>query len=284
MFYKYYGPDYELDVRPSNMDNANTAEYLEKIKNQVIENIRRTMNNPSVQMTDVPRDPEGLDDEADAVLDDLDEDENPDTRYTQRRWDKYTEKEGELSESEDEEGNERNGVQKTRPARRRMNLLDYPNTHAAPDDEAELVHVLQTTKDTPDVATNGTMEHATSDTNSPPQKSSPPADDDNAEENMEENTEENAEEHTSGDIEMAEDVAEPQAPVQQLTPGPQEATPPASPPNEPAPAEAPAAEEDQPMAEAEVDASTRVEGTEEREKENAIAEESTELASKSEET
>lgn len=46
---QYFAPDFELDVRPSNMDNANSPEYLEKIKNQVIENLRRTSFAPSVQ-------------------------------------------------------------------------------------------------------------------------------------------------------------------------------------------------------------------------------------------
>ena len=55
-YYEYYAPDFELDVRPSNMDNANSPEYLEKIKHQVLENLRRTTQAaPSVQMQDVPR-------------------------------------------------------------------------------------------------------------------------------------------------------------------------------------------------------------------------------------
>ena len=109
------------------MDNANSAEYLEKIKMQVIENLKRTAFAPSVQMTDVPRDPEGLDDEADAMLDDEDEDEHKDQRWTKRRWDKYVEKEGELSESEDEEENERNGVRRQPGTRKRRNMMDYQN-------------------------------------------------------------------------------------------------------------------------------------------------------------
>ncbi|KAI9816719.1 MAG: histone deacetylase [Thelocarpon impressellum] len=130
---QYFGPDYELDVRSSNMDNANSREYLEKIKTQVIENLKRTAFAPSVQMTDVPRDPEGMDDEADAILDDLDEDENKDTRYTKRRWDKYVEKDGELSESDDEEEAERNGVRKQANQPKRRNLMDYHNVNAPTD-------------------------------------------------------------------------------------------------------------------------------------------------------
>ncbi len=88
-------------------------------------------------MTDVPRDPEGLNDEADAELDDLDEDDNPDSRYTKRRWDKYIEKDGELSDSEDDESNSANGVRRQPNApKRRRNMMDYQNPLAAPDDHA----------------------------------------------------------------------------------------------------------------------------------------------------
>ncbi|KAL2843485.1 hypothetical protein BJY01DRAFT_193275 [Aspergillus pseudoustus] len=111
-YYEYFAPDYELDVRPSNMDNANTREYLDKIRTQVVENLKRTAFAPSVQMTDVPRNPlvDGMDDEAEAILDDLDDDENKDKRFTKRRFDQYIEKPGELSDSEDEDENAANGV------------------------------------------------------------------------------------------------------------------------------------------------------------------------------
>ena len=135
---KYFGPDYELDVRPSNMENANSYEYLEKIKTSVIENLKRTAFAPSVQMTDVPRDIEGYDDDADAILDDLDDDENKDSRHTKRRWDKYVEKEGELSESDDEEEAAANGVRKQPGATKRRNIMDYRNPSAPdyPEDSA----------------------------------------------------------------------------------------------------------------------------------------------------
>lgn len=120
------------------MDNANSPEYLNKIKNSVIENLSRTKFAPSVQMTDVPRDIEGMDDEADAELDDLDEDENKDSRFTQRRWDKYVEKDGELSESENEEENQRNGIVNPRSGKRRRNIMDYQNPNAVPDFDSGL--------------------------------------------------------------------------------------------------------------------------------------------------
>ncbi|KAJ5661129.1 Histone deacetylase RPD3 [Penicillium longicatenatum] len=129
-YYEYFAPDYELDVRPSNMDNANTKDYLDKIRIQVIENLKRTAFAPSVQMTDVPRNPlvDGMDDEADDVMDDLDEDENKDKRFTQRRFDQYVEKPGELlSDSEDEDENAANGVRRQPGAMRRRNQANYRN-------------------------------------------------------------------------------------------------------------------------------------------------------------
>ncbi|KAE8372745.1 hypothetical protein BDV26DRAFT_273486 [Aspergillus bertholletiae] len=128
-YYEYFAPDYELDVRPSNMDNANTREYLDKIRAQVVENLKRTSFAPSVQMTDVPRDPlvEGMDDEADAILDDLDEDENKDKRFTKRRFDQYVEKPGELSDSEDEEESAANGVRHQPGVMKRRNQVNYRN-------------------------------------------------------------------------------------------------------------------------------------------------------------
>ena len=124
---QYFAPDYELDVRPSNMDNANTKEYLEKIRTQVVENLKRTSFAPSVQMTDVPREPlvGGMDDEADAILDDLDEDENKDKRMTARRFDRYVEKPAELSDSEDEEESAAIGVRRQANILKRRNEINY---------------------------------------------------------------------------------------------------------------------------------------------------------------
>ncbi|KAL8644094.1 MAG: hypothetical protein Q9226_007939 [Calogaya cf. arnoldii] len=135
-YYEYYAPDYELDVKPSNMDNANSREYLDKIQIQVIENLRSTTTHaPSVQMTEVPRDPMGTNDDQDAALDDLDEDTNTDQRKTKRQWDKYIERDDELSASEDEEENERHGVRRQPGTKRRRNMMDYQNHHALPDNE-----------------------------------------------------------------------------------------------------------------------------------------------------
>lgn len=115
------------------MDNVNSKEYISKIRQQVIENLKRTAFAPSVQMTDVPRAPlvPGIDDEAEAILDDEDEDENKDTRTTKRRFDKYVEKEGELSESEDEEELASNGVRRQPGFHKRRNQANHKELGSA---------------------------------------------------------------------------------------------------------------------------------------------------------
>lgn len=94
------------------MENANSYEYLEKIKIAVIENLKRTAHAPSVQMQDVPRQSMGMSDDQDAELDDRDEDENPDARLTQRQWEKRVERQDEYEESDDEDMARANGVYK----------------------------------------------------------------------------------------------------------------------------------------------------------------------------
>ncbi|KAK2000708.1 hypothetical protein LX36DRAFT_654142 [Colletotrichum falcatum] len=119
-YYEYYAPDFELNVRPSNMENSNSFEYLEKIKAAVIDNLRHTQPAPSVQMQDVPRQPfGGMTDEEEAELNDVDEDENPDERMTQRRWEQRTRNEAEFEESDDEEMDEANGMTRPRNAKKR---------------------------------------------------------------------------------------------------------------------------------------------------------------------
>ncbi|KAH7034670.1 uncharacterized protein B0I36DRAFT_381557 [Microdochium trichocladiopsis] len=131
-YYDYYGPDYALDVRASNMENANSTEYLEKIKNQLIDNLRRTAHVPSVQMQDVPRQSLGaMSDEDDAELDDMDEDENKDVRMTQRQWEQRVERDNEYEDSDDEDMDKANGVDpRNKP---RMRLLDFDDNKPAPD-------------------------------------------------------------------------------------------------------------------------------------------------------
>lgn len=148
-YYEYYSPDFELDVKPSNMDNANSPEYLEKIKNQVLENLKRTTQHaPSVQMQDVPREPLGMNnagpegepetfEEQEDRLDDEDADaeSSKDRRYTSRLWDAKVERDDEFDESDDDEIAAANGVRRQPGQPRRRGIMDHINPHA-PNDQS----------------------------------------------------------------------------------------------------------------------------------------------------
>jgi hypothetical protein len=49
-YFEHYGPNYELDVRSSNMEDLNTPEYLAKIQRAVYENLREKEAAPGIQM------------------------------------------------------------------------------------------------------------------------------------------------------------------------------------------------------------------------------------------
>jgi len=83
-YFEYYGPDFSLHIPPSNMENQNSYEYLEKHKIQLLENLSKIKGAPSVQMHEVPPDSYYLSDEDE----DLDQDQNQDTRSTMFRNDR----------------------------------------------------------------------------------------------------------------------------------------------------------------------------------------------------
>uniref|UniRef100_A0A0B7JZS0 histone deacetylase n=1 Tax=Bionectria ochroleuca TaxID=29856 RepID=A0A0B7JZS0_BIOOC len=123
-YYEYYAPDFELNVRSSNMENSNSREYLEKIKAAVVDNLRQTGPAPSVQMQDVPRKPfGGMTDEEEAELDDLDEDENKDVRMSEHQWDKHIENKAEFEPSDDDDHARANGA--TRDSGNKRTFTDY---------------------------------------------------------------------------------------------------------------------------------------------------------------
>lgn len=52
-YYEYFGPDYELDVKSSNMEDMNSPGYLDRVKNIVLEHLRQVGGPPGVQMAGV---------------------------------------------------------------------------------------------------------------------------------------------------------------------------------------------------------------------------------------
>ncbi|KAH3950075.1 hypothetical protein HBH98_024210 [Parastagonospora nodorum] len=142
---QYFAPDYELDVRPSNMENANSHDYLHKIKSTVIENIRRT-GRPSVEaFTNIPNAlPRMADSDGEDEDDDLDADMNPDVRMTQRQRDEHIERDGELyDESDDEEYKNSLGVRAQPGVKKRRNISDFPNPNAAPAQDIDALNGME---------------------------------------------------------------------------------------------------------------------------------------------
>ncbi|KAF2822488.1 hypothetical protein CC86DRAFT_448258 [Ophiobolus disseminans] len=144
-YYEYFAPDYELDVRPSNMENANSHDYLHKIKSTVIDNIRRT-GRPSVEAFTNIGDPlhREMGSDAEDEDDDLDADLNSDVRMTQRQRDQQIEQEGEFyDESDDEDYKNSLGVRAQPGVKRRRNITDYPNPNAAEADDLDALDGLE---------------------------------------------------------------------------------------------------------------------------------------------
>lgn len=96
-YIEYYGPDFKLHIPSTNMENANTRDYLEKLKNKILENIRQ-IGKPNATSHEIPPDQEISEDE-DA--------DDPDSRKNLRQLDKRISRSDELSES-DESDSRRN--------------------------------------------------------------------------------------------------------------------------------------------------------------------------------
>jgi histone deacetylase 1/2 len=83
-YFEYFAPDHNLHISPSNMENLNNPEYLSKIKERLLENLRHVPAAPGVQIggaaQTAPRDPMVTDDRDD-------ENDDPDDRKPQRKSD-----------------------------------------------------------------------------------------------------------------------------------------------------------------------------------------------------
>ncbi|KAF2737687.1 hypothetical protein EJ04DRAFT_510122 [Polyplosphaeria fusca] len=138
-YYEYFAPDYELDVRPSNMENANSSDYLSKIRNTVIDNIRRTGKPSTEAFQPIPDNPltRGMESDDEDEMDDQDADENPDQRVTQRQRDQQIEHGAEYYDpSDDEDYKNSLGVRRQPGHKKRRGIMDFQNANAADDDEA----------------------------------------------------------------------------------------------------------------------------------------------------
>lgn len=102
-YIQYFGPEYKLDVPPTNMENQNSREYLEGIRAKIQDNLRALPCAPSVQLQDTPS--QGLNgvDLSDEEDSDLDE------RISQKLRDSHIQRYGDEL-SDDEDGDDWNGM------------------------------------------------------------------------------------------------------------------------------------------------------------------------------
>ncbi|EDV23400.1 uncharacterized protein TRIADDRAFT_64072 [Trichoplax adhaerens] len=111
-YFEYFGPDFKLNISPTNMTNQNTPDYIDRIKTRLFENLRMLPHAPGVQMQPIPSD----------VQYESDEEENdPDTRISMHDKDKRIACDEEYSDSEDEnEGGRRNRQEYHRHLQKRI--------------------------------------------------------------------------------------------------------------------------------------------------------------------
>lgn len=55
-YIEYFGPDYNLHVSPSNMENKNSRDLLDGMRAELLENLSRLQHAPSVQFQERPPD------------------------------------------------------------------------------------------------------------------------------------------------------------------------------------------------------------------------------------
>eukprot|EP00039_Didymoeca_costata_P001873 m.55846 g.55846 ORF g.55846 m.55846 type:complete len:573 (+) comp11005_c0_seq1:90-1808(+) len=109
-YFEYFGPDFKLHINPSNMENLNSDDYLQKCLEQLTENLRHVQHAPSVEHTPLLpiADQKPNTDEAD-----------PDVRKSEDAVHKRPAHEDDMYDSDDEEGAKDNST--TKPA---VGILD----------------------------------------------------------------------------------------------------------------------------------------------------------------
>merc|ERR1712106_976701 len=95
-YFEYFGPDFKLHITPTNNENKNTYDYIDKIKEKLFENLRALPHVPSVQMHDRPDDGMTVKEHKKGHSEG-----DPETRISQDDRDNRTERDDEFSDSED---------------------------------------------------------------------------------------------------------------------------------------------------------------------------------------
>lgn len=64
-YYEYFGPDYNLHVAPSNMENKNSRPLLDEIRERLLDYLSKLQHAPSAQFQERPPDTQLLEDDED---------------------------------------------------------------------------------------------------------------------------------------------------------------------------------------------------------------------------
>ncbi|KAI8808183.1 hypothetical protein BJ742DRAFT_853842 [Cladochytrium replicatum] len=128
-YVEYFGPEFKLNVAPSNMQNANTPKSIKETKRLVLESLRYVVHAPSVQMQPTFADLPSSDDE---------QVEDPDVRISERASNAYRIPDNAYSDSEDEEEDNR-----TRRHRRSYKIAEPKRTEAATASATQRPHLTR---------------------------------------------------------------------------------------------------------------------------------------------
>ena len=102
-YFEYYGPDFKLHIVPSNMTNQNTTEFVDRMRSQLLENLKQLPHAPGVQMAEIPIDSIDLNRE----YEELDA-SDPDKRNNRKLMDVRVEADNEFEERESDNRNKEN--------------------------------------------------------------------------------------------------------------------------------------------------------------------------------
>merc|ERR1712080_111243 len=91
-YFEYFGPDFKLHISRSNMSNQNTADYVDKVRCKLLEDLRMLPHAPGVQMRDIPEDAVDVEAEEDERRDNA----HPDVRKPLCWKDKHVEQHNEF--------------------------------------------------------------------------------------------------------------------------------------------------------------------------------------------
>eukprot|EP01091_Cochliopodium_minus_P012894 TRINITY_DN4016_c0_g1_i1.p1 TRINITY_DN4016_c0_g1~~TRINITY_DN4016_c0_g1_i1.p1 ORF type:complete len:439 (+),score=114.37 TRINITY_DN4016_c0_g1_i1:40-1356(+) len=96
-YIEYYGPEFKLHIPPNNMTNQNSVEYIENIRNKILQNLKNLTQPGSVLIPEDTPPTLNLHDK------DLYDEEDPEIRISSNNRDKHIAHDGEMSDSEEDD-------------------------------------------------------------------------------------------------------------------------------------------------------------------------------------